>query len=137
MNEKATLEQLRAWLDLPPFHRFLRMEIESYDADAERLTLVLPFRRDYQRVPDQPQIHGGPIAALIDTAGAFLGAAVTGRGIPTVNLRIDYVRPAVDTALTAIATMRRRGSSIAVIDVDVSDEAGKLIALGRGSFAMK
>jgi uncharacterized protein (TIGR00369 family) len=52
-----------------------------------------------------------------------------------MNLRIDYLRPAIGDSLLGIARVRRAGRTSAVVDVDVSDEQGKLVAIGRGTYS--
>ena len=51
-----------------------------------------------------------------------------------MNLRVDYLKPAVGDGVVAVARVRRRGRSAAVIDIDVSDEKGSLVAIGRGTY---
>ena len=58
-----------------------------------------------------------------------------GRPLPTVNFRVDYLRPAIDTALIVTATVRRNGRLVGVVDVDVANEAGQLLAIGRATYA--
>jgi uncharacterized protein (TIGR00369 family) len=58
-----------------------------------------------------------------------------GGGVPTINFRVDFLRPASNTALTATATTRRLGRTVAVVDVDVHDDNGKLCAVGRGTYS--
>jgi uncharacterized protein (TIGR00369 family) len=58
---------------------------------------------------------------------------VGGRPLPTMNFRVDYLRPAVNTGLTASARVRRAGRSFGVVDVDVFDARGSLVAIGRAS----
>ncbi|MGA8195169.1 MAG: hotdog domain-containing protein [Acetobacteraceae bacterium] len=48
---------------------------------------------------------------------------------------MDYLRPAVNTALTATARVRRAGRSVGVVDVDVSDAKGNPVAIGRASYS--
>jgi uncharacterized protein (TIGR00369 family) len=60
---------------------------------------------------------------------------MVGRGLPTVNFRVDYLRPAIDTALIAVARVRRAGKSVGVADVDVFNEKGVLLAIGRGTYS--
>ena len=79
-------------------------------------------------------MHGGAIAALIDSAATFLVVAHVEDAVPTINFRTDYLKPASKSTLTAKAKMRRLGASVAVVDVDVVDEGGQLIAIGRGTF---
>jgi acyl-coenzyme A thioesterase PaaI-like protein len=45
--------------------------------------------------------------------------------LPTVNFRIDYLRPAINTALTITGRVRRSGRLIGVVDIDVVNEAGQ------------
>ena len=54
---------------------------------------------------------------------------------PTINLRIDYLKPAVGEYLRGNAKVRRRGRSVAIIDVDVFDAKGSLVAIGRGTYS--
>ena len=93
------------------------------------------MRPEFERRPGSKQWHGGVIASLIDTAGDFAVGMMVGRGLPTVNFRVDYLRPAIDTALTAVARVRRAGKSVGVADVDVFDDKGSLLAVGRGTYS--
>ena len=115
-------------------HQFLRMEIDEIDTEGQRLVLRLPFRHEYQRMQEVPQVHGGPIASLIDIAGTYVMWAVLGKGVPTINLRVDYLRPVVDSSLRATASVRRAGRTIALVDIDVHDDSDRLVAVGRGSY---
>ena len=54
--------------------------------------------------------------------------------MPAINLRIDYLRPAVGTGLRATAALRRAGRSIARLDIDLHDDDDRLIAVGRGTY---
>ena len=62
-------------------------------------------------------------------------ASLLGRPLPTVNFRVDYLRPAIDTALVVTATVRRSGRLVGVVDIDVANEAGQLLAIGRATYA--
>jgi uncharacterized protein (TIGR00369 family) len=48
---------------------------------------------------------------------------------------VDYLRPAIGTGLRFVAAVRRNGRSIGVADVDVFDDKGALVAIGRASYA--
>ena len=58
-----------------------------------------------------------------------------GGGVPTINIRIDYLKPAVGEALTAVARVRRTGRTVTVVDIDVMNEQDQLVAMGRGTYA--
>ena len=131
----APLERLRFELANPPYHAFLRPEALSVDAAAGIVEIRLPFRPEFQRVPDRPEYHGGVIAGLIDLTAHAAIAVKLGRMAPTVDLRIDYMRGASGADLLARGTVRRSGRSLATVDVEVSCD-GREIALGRGTFSV-
>ena len=60
---------------------------------------------------------------------------MVGHGVPTMNLRIDYLRPALDGDLVATAIVRRSGRTVAVCDIDLHDSQGRLVAVGRGTWS--
>ena len=130
-----TIDQLRQYLVSSPFIAWAGMEIVSTDPEAETLTMRMAMTPDMERAAGTGQFHGGPIAALIDTAGCYALIMLLGHGVPTVNFRTDYLRPAVNTDLTAVANVRRVGRTVGVVDVDVLDDNDKLVAVGRGTFA--
>jgi len=126
---------LRARLAEGSFQNFLRLELVDHDATLGAVTLRARWRPEFERGPGTGQWHGGPIAALIDIAGDFALIAKLGRAIPTIDLRIDYLRPAIDTDLIARARTLRAGRSIGVVDIDVRDKDGRTVAAGRGSYS--
>jgi uncharacterized protein (TIGR00369 family) len=128
---------LRASLAAPPFHHWLRPELRDLDPALGRVTIVLPLRAEFRRDPERPEIHGGVIAALIDIAGHTAIAAHLGHGVPTIDLRIDYLRMAVGSELVAIAEPIKIGRTIGTIDIRVVDNQSKLVAVGRGTFSTR
>jgi len=57
------------------------------------------------------------------------------RGLPTINFRVDYLRPAIKTGLVVTATVRRAGKSVGVVDVDVFNDQKALLAVGRATYS--
>ena len=76
----------------------------------------------------------GAVHSACFTAGDFAVAAMVGGGVPTINFRVDYLRPSTGQYLIARATARKVGRMIGVADVDVFDDQGRLTAIGRGSY---
>lgn len=139
MNEQdpraTALARLRHEMDLPPFHAVLRPQ--ALDADPEKgiVVIKLPFRDELRRLPDEKSYHGGVIATLIDLAGHAAAAVKIGRMAPTIDLRIDYLRPAQNSDLTATARLIRAGRSVARVDIEIADDQGRVIAIGRGTYS--
>ncbi len=133
--ERLSVEQVQAIFDASPFLGFLQLRAVALDHDAGTLTVTMPMRPELERRIGTAQFHGGPIAAFIDIVGDFAVGMTVGGGVPTINLRIDYLKPAVGTLLTGIARVRRMGRTVALVDVDVHDEKQSLVAVGRGTYS--
>lgn len=131
MNET----DIQAIFDSSPFIAFLGLKVVKLDTATQELTVRAPMRPEMAREAGTGQWHGGPIAAVIDTVGDFALAYLVGKPLPTVNFRVDYLRPAIDTDLVAVAKVRRNGKSVGIADVDVFNEAGVLLAIGRATYS--
>ena len=127
-------EKIQASLDSAPFCAFCGFHVEEAGKPAGRLVLRMPMRREMERMADSGQMHGGPIASLIDTAACYACMLVLGHPVPTINFRTDYLRPVVDSDLRGVALVRRAGRTVAVADVDVFDDRDRLVATGRATF---
>jgi uncharacterized protein (TIGR00369 family) len=133
--EKLSAEQIQAAFDASPFLGFLGLKVLALDHEAGTLTVSMPMRPELERRQGSGQFHGGPLAAFIDSVGDYAIGMAVGGGVPTINLRIDYLRPAVGSVLTGTARVRRAGRTVALVDVDVYDEKQALVALGRGTYS--
>jgi uncharacterized protein (TIGR00369 family) len=129
-----TAAKMAEWLAQSPFHRVLGLALERYEPNAQTLALRCSFHSELDRSATGGQYHGGVIASLIDIAGDFALIAALGHGVPTINFRVDYLRPAMQSDLIARATVRKAGKTIGVVDIEVQDEQLRLIALGRGCY---
>ncbi len=112
----------------------LGITLEDMSEDAETIVLRMPKQAALTR-GDGVIYHGGPVASLIDIAGDMVVAARAGGGVPTISLRVDYLRPCTGPYLLATARLRRCGRTISVSDVDVHDDQGRLCAVGRGTYS--
>jgi uncharacterized protein (TIGR00369 family) len=135
MSTPLTKEQIQAGLAKSPFIVFLGLQVVSADPDKQEVVMRLPMRPEFERGAGSKQWHGGPIAGVIDTVGDYALVMFLGRPLPTINFRVDYLRPAIDTNLTAIARVRRSGKSVGVVDIDVLDDKQNLVAIGRASYS--
>jgi uncharacterized protein (TIGR00369 family) len=110
---------------------------ENNCVEQGTITINLPYRAEFARSPDQNDYHGGIIATLIDLMEHACLAAKLGRRVPTIDMRVDYLRGAVDTDLTANARILRAGRSFGLVDVDVRDNADRAVATGRCVFSTR
>lgn len=133
--ERLTLEQINAMFGKSPFIGFLGIRATALDYEKSEIIMTMPLRPELERRNGSGQFHGGPIASFIDVAGDFAIGMMVGGGVPTMNLRIDYLRPATGSLLTAKAVVRRAGKTVAVVDIDLYDEQNRLAAIGRGTYS--
>jgi uncharacterized protein (TIGR00369 family) len=95
--------------------------------------MLFEERPELWRSPEGRTSHGGVIAAFVDIAGHAALQAHTGRGMPTIDLRVDYLRP-TEFPITARATPKRVGKTIGIVDVEIFGRNGDASALGRAVF---
>ena len=130
-----TIAELQANLDRSPFIAFLGLKVVEADPAREQVTMTCTMRPEFERGAGTGQWHGGPLAAIIDTVGDYALVMALRRGLPTINFRVDYLRPAINTGLVITAKVRRAGKSVGVVDVDVFDDRKALVAVGRGAYS--
>ena len=132
--EPLTAAEIQSRLGHSAFIRFLDLTVLSADPEREEVVMRMPMRPELERGPGSGQFHGGPIAAFIDTVGDYVLAMLLGGGVPTINFRVDFLRPAVSAALVGTGRLRRAGRTVGVVDVDVHDAEGRLVAVGRACY---
>jgi uncharacterized protein (TIGR00369 family) len=129
------VDELQVRLAKSTFIDFMGLIVLSADPEKEQVVMRAPMRPEFERLKGSGQWHGGPMAAVIDTVGDYALVMQLGRPLPTINFRVDYLRPAINTDLVVTATVRRNGKTVGVVDVDVCNEAGVLLAVGRATYA--
>ncbi|MBL8702228.1 MAG: PaaI family thioesterase [Alphaproteobacteria bacterium] len=132
MTNKLSFEALDEMVRRAPFHRWLAVELAALN--DEDIVIRMPRREEMVSSVTHGYIHGGVLASLVDLTAVFAIAAKLGRGAPTVDLRVDYHRPAITTELRAIGRVIRLGRTIATAEATVLDADGALVASGRGAF---
>jgi len=100
----------------------------------DSIELKATWREEWVVSVERRYTHGGILAALIDLAADWAMVRQTGRGVPTIDLRIDYHRPALRGDLTARGKVVHAGSQFATAEAQIFDAQGKLVASGRGTY---
>ena len=70
---------------------------------------------------------------LCNWSGIHLLVSSNGRGVPTIDLRVDYHSPAKGD-LRAVGKVIKPGRQHSVAEAQVFDASGKLVASGRGVY---
>jgi uncharacterized protein (TIGR00369 family) len=126
------LEKLRNVLKDVPFAQLLGIELVA--ATHGSATLRLEIRSNLKQ--NHGLLHGGAIAALIDTATAFaiVSQLKSPEKFTTVDLSISYLRPVTEGAATCQARLVRAGRRLLTISAEVHDDAGKLAAIALSTY---
>ena len=130
MSQPTRAEIMRSFVPASPFAQ--ELGIELVDLRPDHAELRLPWAPRLATIGDV--VHGGAIAALLDTAG--MAAAWSDDAVPekpagsTVSMSVSYAAPAVASDLTAHASVVRRGRSLCFCEVTVTDAGGSVIAHG-------
>ena len=115
-----------------PHHRWLGVCLKALRENE--IEIVMPWREEFVSHPKLRYTHGGILATLIDLAADYAIAAKLGRGVPTVDLRIDYHKAAMPGALAVRASVIKLGATLATAEARVFDENDALLASGRGVY---
>jgi uncharacterized protein (TIGR00369 family) len=120
----------------PPFHDVLQPKPVRVDADGS-VIIRLSFRPEFCGRRGGQFYHGGVIASLVDIAAHAAIAVRVGRMVPTIDLRVDYLRAAPAGDLLATGRVLIVGRSIGRADVEIRSEDQKIVAVGRGAFSTR
>ncbi len=125
------IQALLERVNLSPFPLHLGMRLVSIDLDAAALGLTVGSHHM------QPFgiVHGGVVAALIDTAtfwSTFLRLPEDS-GQVNIDLKLNYLRQVASSELSAQARCIKAGRTISYAEASVLDEAGNLVAHGTST----
>jgi uncharacterized protein (TIGR00369 family) len=129
---ELTLEQVQALVTRAPFHQWLGLTV--VDVTGDSIEIRAKWREEWVVNTERGYTHGGVIAALIDLAADWAMVRETGRGVPTIDLRVDYHRPTIRSDLVAHGKVVRAGGQFATAEARIFDRDNKLIASGRGTY---
>ncbi|WP_027722063.1 PaaI family thioesterase [Maridesulfovibrio zosterae] len=122
-----------------PFDHFLGIKVECAGKNYARLRL--PYRPEFIGDARRPALHGGVISMLVDTCG---GTAVWASGdvndrVATIDLRIDYLRPAPPEDIVAEARVKLLGNRVGNTSIIVfaASDPDVIIAEGRAVYNVR
>jgi uncharacterized protein (TIGR00369 family) len=130
-----------------PFNVVLGLRIESLAASGVAGSLAM--RPELIGHYAHHRLHGGVISATLDAmAGLAVMAAIGARHMDeaptdrlrrfgklgTIDLRIDYLRPAIGERFTLRGEVLRLGSRVATTRMEFGDAEGKLLATGSAAY---
>lgn len=112
-------------------HARVGLELAGWSSEGVELRFRPPA---WTRDPASGAVHGGVLATALDTAACFAAIAAAGVDCSTLDLRCDYLRPALDDEFRVSGTPLRAGRRIAWADAAILTMDGRVVAAARGTF---
>ena len=78
-------------------------------------------------------VHGGALSTLADTVGGCCACSKGGVCV-TASSSMEFLRPANGSMITCIATPKKLGRTLAVVQTDLFNDSEKLVATGTFTF---
>ena len=129
--EKAFSDRLKEGPKTPPIAVLVGMRAVSF-GNGEA---VFEMKADRRHHNPMGTVHGGILCDLADAAMGYAFATTLGSGesFTTLELKINFLRPVFDEKLTAKAKVTHRGRTVGMVEFDVTNEAGKVVARGSST----
>jgi uncharacterized protein (TIGR00369 family) len=131
-NPIPTPEEVEALLLRGPYHQWLGLKVLAVGEGT--IEIKATWREEWVVNPDRRYTHGGILAALVDLTADWALVSATGRGVPTIDMRVDYHRAAMPGDLICKGKAVRIGGQFSVAEASIFDADGKLCASGRGAY---
>src|SRR5260370_22884602 len=119
MSEEITLEKVQALVTRAPAHKCLGLKVSAVHDEGMELTAA--GREEWVVNPDRRNTHGGVLAALVDLGADWAMVTKTGRGVPTIDLRVDYHSAAMPGDLTVRGKAARMRDPLSTAEGQVYD----------------
>jgi len=132
IHEQLEAAKRRGDLDgmsrLVPYAGFLGLVLEEVEGEV---VVRLPFADHLVGNAGIPALHGGTIGSVLETAAIFhVLWAHEVRTVPkTINITVDYLRPAKTTTTFAAARVTKRGRRVSSAWVEAwQEDRSRLVA---------
>lgn len=124
--------------DAIPYARFMGMTFAAVEGDE----IVATMSSSETRIGDStvPALHGGTIGALLETTAIFqlLWSAESAVLPKTINITVEYLRPAQPLDTFARAIITRRGRRVASVRVEAWQSAPEqIVAMAFAHFLIQ
>jgi uncharacterized protein (TIGR00369 family) len=132
MNDQEHFRKLERMYAAAPINAWFKPTLRVSAAEAE---VRIPVRPDFHH--SAGAVHGSLYFKALDDATFFAAnSLVDDAFVLTARFELDLLRPVVTGELRAVAKVTERGERRITAEGELFDAEGKVIARGKGSFAL-
>jgi uncharacterized protein (TIGR00369 family) len=123
-------DQLRLWMEgagpVPPIFTLVGMRL----AAVERGEVTVEMEAGPQHANPMGTLHGGILCDLADAAMglSYVTTLAEDESFTTLELKINFLKPIWSARLRAAGRVVKRGRTVGLVECDVTDEQGALVA---------
>lgn len=120
---------------LSPYDRFVGSKLVELGDGRARMTVQVD-----ERMHNPAHIlHGGILSGLVDSAMAYAVSTKLddAESVTNIDLTIRFLKATMKDRLTAEARVVRAGKTIVVVECDVVDSGGEVVARASSSFVRR
>jgi len=124
------IDRIERWLrgedPPPPIAQLIGFRLTAIKPGAA----IIEFDASEAHANPMGTLHGGVLCDVADAAMGYAFAATLGAGesFTTLELKINFLKPIWKARLKATGCVVRRGRVIGLVECDVTDEGGSLVA---------
>ena len=113
----------------PPIATLLGFTLESVEPGRS----TVRFQATARHASPMGTLHGGVLCDIADAAMGMAWASTLGEGetFTTLELKINFLRPVWTGTLTATGRVVQGGRTVGLLECDVVDDQGRLVAQQR------
>lgn len=120
----------------PTFGKFFLARFLGFDISFEEESCVVAFTvRDYMFNP-QGSLHGGISAVALDVSMGHLIHHATGEAGLTLEMKIQYMRPARPGPVRCVGRFLKRGRTLSAMESRMLDGEDRLLAMATATWKM-
>jgi uncharacterized protein (TIGR00369 family) len=131
------------------FNQLIGLKVASLAAERPQLSFAM--REELIGNFVHGRLHGGMIAATLDTVGGLAVAVAIAEKhknetaeqighrfnrVGTIDMRVDYLRPGIGHAFVATGKVIRLGGRIASVQMTLENDAGEIIGTGTAAYVI-
>lgn len=117
-----------------PFAELLGFHVEQLGVGRSAAWIEV----DERHVNPHGVLHGGVVFALVDTSmgGAATSVLEPGQRPATIEVQVRFLRAVTGGTVRAETSVIHPGRRVVQLESKVTDDQGRLVATGSGSFAV-